>query len=306
MLSRKSSWRVIRRVVSASQEDEIFARAAQLGFLALLALFPSILGITAIIGMLPPQVVSPRVMPYAQEVLPAESLSLVEGYLDQMAAGSGGKVVSASILGALWAASWGMMAIMASLNVVFGVPETRPFWKTVAIALLLTVGAAAFVLTSLSMILAGEQFTRWIINVTGFSGWGKPVWSLVRWPLVLVLLLMAVDLIYFWAPNTHQAWRWVTPGAIFAVLLWILFSLGFKYYVDHFINYNVVYGPLTGVIILMMWLYMCGLTLLLGGELNAALDSHSASSRSSSGAHTSLDDPASPDVHQGASSLRDR
>ncbi len=298
-------WKVVRRVVSNSNDDEIFSRAAQLGFYALLALFPSILAITAIIGLLPPQVVSPRVMPYAREVLPAESLSLVEGYLDQMAAGSGGTVVSASILGALWAASWGMMAIMTSLNVVFKVRETRPFWKTLVIALLLTVGAAVFVMTSLSMILAGEQFTRWVINVTGFPGWGKPVWSLVRWPLVLVLLLMAVDLIYFWAPNNWQVWRWVTPGAILAVVLWILLSLGFKYYVDRFINYNVVYGPLTGVIILMMWLYMGGLTLLLGGELNAALDGHSASPRPSSGVDASLDDPASSEVPE-VSTVRDR
>ncbi|HNP61889.1 MAG TPA: YihY/virulence factor BrkB family protein, partial [Nitrospirales bacterium] len=264
-------WALAKEVWAASCEDDVFGRAAQLGFYFLLALFPAMLGVTALIGMLPRQVVVPNVMPYAREILPAESLILVERYVDQMIQGSGGGLFSLSLLGSLWAASWGMMAIINTLNAVYGVKETRPLWKAGLTAVLLTIGAAVFFITSLILILAGEEVSQWVTEVTGLEWWATIAWPLLQWPVIVLFMLMAINLVYYWAPNSDHAWQWVKPGSVLAVFLWIILSLGLKFYVENFINYNAVYGPITGVIILMMWLYVGGLTLLLGGELNFIL-----------------------------------
>jgi membrane protein len=265
-------WTVVKKVWKASFEDDVFARAAQLGFYFLLALFPALLGVTALIGMLPSQVVLPTVMPYAQKVLPSESLVLVERYVGQVIKGSGGGVFSLSLLGSIWAASWGMMAIIYTLNAVYGVRETRPLWKSGATAILLTVGAAVFIISSLVLILAGEQVSQWAADLTGADWWVTMVWPVLQWPVIILLMLVAVNLIYYWAPNIDHEWQWINPGSVLAVSLWILFSLGFKWYVENLINYNAVYGSITGVIILMIWLYVSGLILLIGGELNSLLN----------------------------------
>jgi membrane protein len=264
-------WALAKEVWVSSFDDDVFARAAQLGFYFLLAIFPALLGVTALIGMLPSQVVVPTVMPYAEKVLPSESLILVERYVEQVIRGSGGGVFYLSLLASLWAASWGMMAIINTLNAVYGVKETRPLWKAGLTALLLTIGAAVFVITSLILILAGAQVSQWIADATGMDWWVTLAWPLLQWPAIVLFMLVALNLIYYWAPNTNHEWQWMKPGSVLAVLLWIILSLGLKYYVEIFVDYNLVYGSITGVIILMLWLYVSGLTLLLGGELNFIL-----------------------------------
>lgn len=264
-------WALAKEVWASSYEDDVFGRAAQLGFYFLLAMFPALLGVTALIGMLPSQVVLPTVMPYAEKVLPSESLILVERYVDQVIRGSGGGVFYLSLLASLWAASWGMMAIINTLNAVYGIKETRPFWKAGVTAVLLTLGAAVFVITSLILILAGAQVSQWIADATGMEWLVTLAWPLLQWPSIVFFLLMGVNLIYYWAPNMDSEWQWMKPGSVLAVFLWIILSLGLKYYVENFVDYNIVYGSITGVIILMLWLYVIGLTLLVGGELNFIL-----------------------------------
>lgn len=268
-------WGVIREFWATSNKDDVFGRAAQLGFYFLLALFPALLGVTALIGMLPEQVLLPTFIYYAEKILPDESLILVEYYVTQVIQGSGGRVLYLSLLGALWAASWGMMAIINSLNVVYEVKETRPIWKISGVAVLLTIGAVFFVITSLILLLAGEQVSRWVGDVMGMEELGATVyWSLLQWPIIVLIMLTGLNLIYYWAPNTDHEWQWIKPGSILAVFLWVVLSLGLKNFVENFVDYNPVYGSITGVIILMMWLYVSGLALLLGGELNYILKKH--------------------------------
>jgi membrane protein len=265
-------WGVIREFWVTSNKDDVFGRAAQLGFYFLLALFPALLGVTALIGMLPEQVLLPTLIYYAEKILPDESLILVEQYAAQAILGSEDRVLYLSLLGALWAASWGMMAIINSLNVVYDVKETRPIWKTGGVAVLLTIGAVFFVITSLILLLAGEQVSRWVGDVMGMEELGATVyWSLLQWPIIVLIMLTGLNLIYYWAPNTDHEWQWIKPGSILAVFLWVGLSLGLKNFVENFVDYNPVYGSITGVIILMMWLYVSGLALLLGGELNCIL-----------------------------------
>lgn len=266
-------WDLAKRVVSLSRQHDIFGRAAQLGYFFLLALFPALLGLTGVVGMLPIQPILPRLMKYFHKVLPQESLFLVEDYLRHITQETGSGIFSLSLLGALVAASWGMMAIMETLNTVYNVKESRSLWKAAVTAVLLTIGAAAFVIGSMTLILLGESLSLWIAETVGLSWLFTFWWTILQWPITFFFMLIATSLIYYWAPNIHYKWQWIAPGSFLAVFLWIVVSLAFKFYVEKFMNYDVVYGSITGVIVLMIWLYLSGLALLIGGELNAVLES---------------------------------
>lgn len=266
-------WSLAKRIWCLSWQHDILGRAAQLGFYFLLALFPALLGLTALVGVLPIQSILPRLMVYLQKILPGESLSLVEDYLLHITPGTGGGMFPLSVLGALVAASWGMMAIMDTLNSVYNVKESRALWKAGVTAVLLTIGAAAFVIVSMTLILIGESLSQWIADVVGLSEVFTFGWAILQWSMTFLFMLLAMNLIYYWAPNITHEWQWVTPGSVFAVVFWIVVSLAFKFYAENLMNYNLVYGSITGVIVLMMWLYFSGLVLLIGGELNAVLES---------------------------------
>ncbi len=223
--------------------------------------------------MLPIQPILPRLMEYLHKVLPRESLFLVEDYLQNITQGTGSGIFSLSLLGALVAASWGMMAIMETLNTVYNVKESRVLWKGAVTAVLLTIGAAAFVIVSLTLILTGESLSQWIAETVGLSWLFTFWWMILQWPITFLFMLLATSLIYYWAPNIRHKWQWITPGSVLAVSLWVVASLAFKFYVEKLMNYDVVYGSITGVIVLMIWLYLSGLALLIGGELNAVLES---------------------------------
>lgn len=266
-------WSIAKQIWSVSRQHDILGRAAQLGYFFLLALFPALLSLTGLVRMLPIQPILPRLIGYLHKILPQESLLLVEDYLQHITQGTGSGLFSLSLLGALVAASWGMMAIMETLNTVYNVKESRVLWKAAVTAVTLTTGAAAFVIVALTFILLGESLSQWIADAVGFSWVFTFWWKILQWPITFLLMLLATSLIYYWAPNITHPWQWITPGSVAAVSLWIVVSLGFKFYVEKLMNYDVVYGSITGVIVLMIWLYLSGLALLIGGELNAVLES---------------------------------
>ncbi len=269
----RNLWRLAKQIWRLSRQHDILARAAQLGYFFLLALFPALLSLTGLVSMLPIQPILPRLMEYLHKVLPRESLFLVEDYLQNITQGTGSGIFSLSLLGALVAASWGMMAIMETLNTVYNVKESRVLWKGAVTAVLLTIGAAAFVIVSLTLILTGESLSQWIAETVGLSWLFTFWWMILQWPITFLFMLLATSLIYYWAPNIRHKWQWITPGSVLAVSLWVVASLAFKFYVEKLMNYDVVYGSITGVIVLMIWLYLSGLALLIGGELNAVLES---------------------------------
>ena len=265
-------WDLRNHVWRSSQQHDILGRAAQLGFYFLLSLFPALLCVTALIGMLPLQSVLPQMMNYFQKVLPHESLSVLDTYLQHVSQNTGSGFFSLSLAGALLAASLGMMAIINTLNTVYNVKETRPFWKIGGIAVLLTIGAAMFAISSMVLILAGENLSQRIADAMGLHWLASHGWTMLQWPVAFLLMLLATSLIYYWGPNIKHKWHWLLPGSVLAVFLWVVISLGFKLYVEKLMYYNLVYGSITGVIVLMIWLYIIGMVLLIGGELNAVLE----------------------------------
>jgi len=274
-----------RRLWDESQKDELLGRAAQLSYYALLALFPALIFLTALMGLFSVQSFMPELMSYLRNVLPADALSMVQRFLTQVAEGSGANILSLGALGALWASSSGVTAIMDALNVVFGVKEDRrPFWRVRLTAIVLTTGLAGFVIMSLALVLYGPTIGRWIADLMGFDVVFTWIWNVLQWPIIATLMLIVVAAIYHICPDRrYKRWRWVTPGSVFAVLMWLLVSLGFKAYVDNFGDYNKVYGSIAGVIVLMLWFYWSGMVLLLGGEINAEIEKAAAEGKAAAG-----------------------
>lgn len=262
-----------RRLWHESWQDEVWGRAAQLSYYFVLALFPTLLVLTALMGVFSAQSYMPKLMEYLSQVLPNDALSMVERFLKQVADGSGADILSLGALGALWASSSGVAAIMDALNVVYGVKEdSRPFWRARLTAIALTIGLAGFVILSLTLVLYGTRLSAWIADLVGLGGVFVVAWNLLQWPVVAVIMLFVVGLLYYVCPDIKQDWRWISPGSAFAVAMWFVVSLGFKLYVDNFGNYNKVYGSIAGIIVLMLWLYWTGMILLLGGEINAEIE----------------------------------
>jgi membrane protein len=260
------------RVWNEIEKDEILGRAAQLAYYFLLALFPAMLFLTALVGLLPMESIVPELMKYLGSILPDDALSLMMRYLQQVVQGSGTDILSLGLLGALWASSSGVTAVMESLNAVYNAKETRPFWKMRLIAIVMTIGLAGFIIISLTLVLSGEYIAAWIAGWVGWGGLFTLAWNILQWPVVMALMLFAVGVMYYFSPNVEQDWRWVTPGSLFAVMMWLVVSLGFKLYVENFGNYNAAYGSIAGVIVLMLWFYLSGIVLLLGGEINAEIE----------------------------------
>lgn len=267
------SWKDLgQRLWKEVQEDEILGRGAQLAYYFLLAVFPMLLFLTALIGSFPINTSTSALLQYAKEFLPADAFSILQRYLDNVVRGSGADILSLGIVGALWASSSGVTAIIDALNVAYDAVETRPLWKVRLIGILLTIGLASFVILAAVLVVYGGRLAEWATNLLGFGIAFELAWKALQWPLAIAFMLLAIANIYYLCPDVEQEWRWITPGAVFAVVMWLIVSLAFKYYVANFGNYNAAYGSIGGVIVLMLWLYLSGIVILLGGEINSEIE----------------------------------
>jgi membrane protein len=263
-----------KRAWREAQADEIFGRSAQLSYYFLLALFPALLFLTSLIGYLMGDNSELRVtlFKYLSTVMPGSASHLINSTLDEVTKASGGGKLSFGILATLWAASNGMGAISQSLNVAYEVEETRPWWRVRLSAILLTLALAVLIISALVLMLYGRDLAGLIARKYGFGDAFGLTWTILQWPIVLVFILVAFALIYYFAPNVRdQRWEWLTPGSIIGVALWLLVSFGFKAYLSRFDSYNATYGSLGAVIILMLWFYFTGAAILIGGEINSEI-----------------------------------
>lgn len=274
------SWLALgKRVWADIGKDDIFGRAAQLSYYFLLALFPLLLFLTSVIGIVMGSGTGLRhsLFNYLGTVLPPSATQLVSTTMFEVSEASGGGKISFGILAALWAASAGMGAISESLNVAYHVKETRPWWKQRLIAVGLTLVLAVLIITALVVVLYGGRIADYLAIHYGLGGTFALAWKILQWPIVLCFLFLAFGLIYYWAPDLRdQDWRWVTPGSLVAVVLWLLVSFGFRLYLHYFNSYSKTYGSLGAVIILMLWFYFTGAAILIGGEVNSDIEAAAA------------------------------
>ena len=270
------SWKELaRRVRAETQEDEVLGRAAQLAYYFLLALFPALLFLVSLIGYFAGEDSDLRgdLFRYLGTVLPGEASQLIDDTVQDVTQGSGGGKLSFGILATLWAASNGMGAITESLNVAYDVKESRPWWKVRLSAVGLTLALSFLIISALVLVLYGHDLAEWVAGSFGLGRAFELAWKILQWPIVLAFVLLAFALIYYFAPDLHdQDWKWVTPGSVIAVLLWLVVSFGFKTYLEFFNSYSATYGSLGAVIILMLWFYFTGAAILVGGEINSEIE----------------------------------
>ena len=284
---RPSGWKLgglgvtelARRVVHEIQKDDCLGRAAQLAYYFLFALFPFFLVLITLLGYLPIPNLMDRLMDMLAQMLPGDALSLVQDHVRELVNGERGGLLSFGLLAALWTSSSAMTAIMDSLNRAYDVEEGRPFWKVRGLAILLTVGLSVFLIVSLVLLTFGPQIGGWIADQVGLGRVFQIAWNVLRWPVIVGLLIGAMALIYYLAPDVEQSWQWITPGAVVAILGWLVASLGFSYYVNHFGSYNATYGSIGAVIVLLTWMYVSGFFVLVGGEINAEIEHASSSGK---------------------------
>jgi membrane protein len=170
-----------------------------------------------------------------------------------------------------------MGAISESLNVAYHVEESRPWWKQHLIAIGLTLSLSLLIISALVLVLYGGRIADGLAASYGFSGFFVIGWKVLQWPIVLIFLLLGFALIYYWAPDlADQDWKWVTPGAVVAITLWLAVSFGFRLYLHYFNSYSKTYGSLGAVIILMLWFYFTGAAILIGGEVNSDIEDEAA------------------------------
>ncbi|HEY7521926.1 MAG TPA: YihY/virulence factor BrkB family protein [Methylomirabilota bacterium] len=265
-----------RRVWAEFSEDDVADRAAALAYYFLFALFPALLFMTALLGLLPIPNLMNRLMEYVGQAMPGDAASIIQKTLSEIMAGASGGLLSLGVLGALWAGSNGMHSIMSALNVAYDVEESRPWWKAKLLAIGLTLGFSAFILSALVLIVFGPKIGEKVAGVVGLGDVFTLVWNIVSIPIVMLLVAIGIALVYYLAPNVDQHWRWVTPGSVVALVLWLIASFGLRFYVTNFANYNATYGSIGGVILLMLWLYLSGTALLLGAEVNSEIEQAAA------------------------------
>jgi membrane protein len=261
-----------QRVIHEIQQDDCLGRAAQLAYYFLFALFPFFLVLTTLLGYLPVPNLMDRLLETLAEMLPSEALQLVQDHVRELVTNQRGGLLSLGILAALWTSSSAVTAIMDSLNRSYDVEEGRPFWKVRLMAILLTIGLSVFIIVSLILLTFGPQIGGWIADKVGLGSVFKLAWNILRWPVIVGLIIVAMALIYYMAPDVEQEWQWITPGSVVAVVGWLLASLGFSFYVNNFGSYNATYGSIGAVIVLLTWMYVSGFFILVGGEINAEIE----------------------------------
>jgi membrane protein len=268
-----------KRVYAEVLDDDVLGRSAQLSYYFLLALFPALLFLTSLLGYLAGEDSQLRqgLFDSLAAVLPGDASQLVAKTVSDVTQSSGGGKVSFGILATLWAASNGMGAISESLNAAYDLKESRPWWKVRLTAVGLTLSLTLLIVTALVLVLYGHDIADAAAVKLGMGSAFATGWKVIQWPLVFIFVLLAFALIYYFGPDSRaQDWKWITPGAVVGVLLWLLISFAFKAYLSYFNSYSATYGSLGAVIILMLWFYFSGIAILVGGEINSEIENEMA------------------------------
>jgi membrane protein len=264
----------VKVVIQGINEDNLLGRAAELAFNLILAIFPLMICLLSIFGLFASHgsALLQSLFHYLSDALPPSAYKLFSKTVHEIARSSGGGKLTFGLVLSLWFASGGMSSMMSTLNGVYRVQDSRSFIKYRAIALALTIAIAILVVAALVLVLLGGDLSNYIAS---FFGMHVPVLlvHIVQWVAVLFFLSLSFSLIYYFGPDLkEQHWYWITPGSIIGVILWLLASGGFRAYLHFFNTYSRTYGSLGAVMILLIWLYVAGLSFLLGGQVNADIE----------------------------------
>jgi membrane protein len=266
-------WSVLKRTVAEFREDELTDIAAGLTYYAVLSIFPALIALVSILGLIGDSATQPLI-DNVEALTPGAAQEILLGAIEQISSSqAAGLALVLGLAGALWSASGYVGAFARASNRIYEVEEGRPFWKlrpiqialTIVMILLLAVCAIAVVITG--------PLAEEIGDVVGAGETAVTIWDIAKWPTIVLFVITMISVLYWTAPNIRQpAFRWITPGGVVAVLLWIAASALFALYVANFSSYNATYGSIAAVIVFLVWLWITNLAILFGAELNAELE----------------------------------
>jgi len=267
-----------KRLWHEINHDEVFTRSAALSYYFFSALIPMVFFLMAVLGLFAHQSEHLRnnLLNYFAQVMPPAAFALVQKALREISTSSTGLKLIFGLVLSLWSGSGGMSSIIDALNRCYHVEESRPYWKRMLVSLGLTVAMAVLTVCALGIVLYGGGIAEFVGAHIGLSSITVFVWKVVQWPVALFFVVLAFALIYYWSPDTEQQWKWITPGSMVGVLVWIGASVLFRVYLHFYNSYSRSYGSLGAVIVLLLWLYITGFAILLGGEINSEIENAAA------------------------------
>ena len=282
------SWKeLLKRVWSEFKADHIPDQSAELSYYFIFALFPLLLFLTALLGFFlePGSALHNTILNYAGAIAPQSVVDIIDKVLREISAHATSGKISIGLVVALWSASAGMSAMITALNVAYEATAPRVWWKDKLIALVLTIGVAGLMLVAVVLAVFGGKAAELISSELGLGKTVEWLWKILQWPLLLFLILVAFNLLYYFAPNVkHIGWHWLMPGTVIGVAIWLLVSIGLKIYLGLSNNYSATYGSIATVIILLLWFYLSGLAILIGGEVNSEIEKATESQMNSAAA----------------------
>ncbi|MEU6486763.1 YihY/virulence factor BrkB family protein [Streptomyces sp. NPDC046887] len=270
----KRSWgALLKRTFAEFQDDELTDKAAALTYYSVLSLFPALLAMVSILGLAGESAVD-SVLENLRKLAPGPARDIITQAVEQLRGGGGlGSLMAVvGLVLAIWSASGYIAAFIRASNAVYDLPEGRPATKVLPLRLVLTVVLMLLAVASALIVVFTGGLARRAGDALGLGETAVTVWSIAKWPVLVILVTMMIAILYWAAPNARgRGFRWVTPGSVLALLLWMVASGGFAVYVANFASYNKTYGTLAGVIVFLVWLWITNLVILLGLEFDAEL-----------------------------------
>ena len=292
-LSDLTPWEFLKKLFARIQANAVTDRAAMLAYYFLFALFPGLLIAVTLAAYLPVRGAVDDLLARVDQIMPQQAFAIVKDELTDLTTRPRPRLLTLGLLLAIWSSSRGIDAMRGALNLSYDVRESRAFWKTNGISILMTVATAALVLFSFTAFLLGGKAGLWLSAKVGLDASWAILWGFLRWPFVALLIVFVSALLYYFLPDVEQEWRFITPGSVLGSVLWLLATYGFSFYAEHFGTYDKTYGSIGGVIVLLTWLWISALVFLLGGEVNALLEHHAKEGKAK-GARAPGEAPAAP------------
>jgi len=270
----------MKRIYQEYADHGVADSASTLSYYFVFSLFPFLFFLTTLAAYIPHVRASmDPLLARARTLLPAEAMTLVETHLHGLVARPRPRLLTLGLLAAVYSASRGVDGVRKALNCAYDVKESRPLWKTELLAFGMTVGGGLLVLVGISVLITGGDAGFWLARHLHIADAFVLVLRWIRWPLTAGVITLGAALSYYVLPDVKQEFRFITPGSVIGTLVWFLASWGFSSYVAHFGSYNVTYGSIGGVIVLMTWFYITGFILLMGGEVNALIEAWASSGK---------------------------
>ena len=291
-MKKASWWSALKGTVKEFREDYLTDWAAALTYYSILSIFPALLVVVSLLGLVGQSATQP-LLDNIGEIAPGAATDILRTSIEDIerSQGSAGLLVIVGLVLAIWSASAYIGAFMRAANVIWDVEEARPVWKTIPLRLGVTVVALVLVSIAAVAVVVTGPIARRLGDVVGVGGTAVTVWDFAKWPFLIVIVGLTITLLYYAAPNVQQpGFRWISPGVILAVVLWLVASVAFAFYVSNVGSYNKTYGSLGAVIIFLVWLWISNVVILLGAEFDAEV----ARSRRIEGGHPEDEEPYLP------------